>query len=350
MWRQVIWPAVAIGLLCAVAVAAEQDATSPQPSLDTNNQPAGEGSSPDVAMAVQDDRWIATVDSPWFSHQENKVGLGQTANASGTVLNTLRSNDVDGGTQPGLRIFLTHCYGDFAWEFGYFGLQNWSGARTLTASSSTLATSEWLQTDNLITAFDTSLGYHSTNQLHSAELNYRCALPNVIDNKAWSVEGLMGLRYLEWDETFNLNGVDTAHAAVENIDTVAHNFMIGPQIGIEFQGPGEQVQLGFHAKASLLANFLQQSRSNLNSTGATTFGSFAAFVPFDELNRETTVAGLIDVAAFATYHVNSRLAVKGGYQLLYASGLALAAMQMGGFQHKGEVLLHGPTAGLEFGW
>lgn len=296
----------------------------------------------------------AAADAMWLRRDYKHVVLGQLSpRAGGQAVDTLASDDVNPDLSVGVRVQLgvrTAC--DVAWEGTYFGLQSWFAARTITADpvgAGTLATSPWTQTDTLLggfQGFNKSLGYIDFAQLENAEFNRRRLW---VDNERGSLQTLIGFRYTEVDNTLNLQGVDSVPNAFENINIECHNYMLGPQIGAELQRRFGRIEVGVAVKGGLMANLIKQRRSNLNSTAAET-GVPPGFVAYDQVLKDTDVGGVFDLAVTASCAVTPRLALRGGYQLLYLAGLQLAPTQLSGFSHGDDMLLHGPTAGFEYQW
>ncbi len=124
---------------------------------------------------------------------------------------------------------------------------------------------------------------------------------------------------------------------------------MGLQIGGDVRRDWNRFSLAATGKAGLYANFMQDTLSNLNSTNVGQLPG-TGFVSMNSNSRHTGVAGVFDFSAVASYRVTDHFTVRGGYQLLYATGLGLAPSQFAGYSHNGGVLLQGPTAGMEFTW
>jgi hypothetical protein len=277
------------------------------------------------------------------------VFLGQTSlGGTGPAIDTLNANDGSFGIQPGLRLALSMRIDEqFSYEILYFGLQNWSASQSIQAdpTAGTLATSPYTQSDKLIGGFDQGLGYTYTSQLQNAEFNGR----RLFTNGPWTAGALVGFRYFQWTETLSLSGTDRFYGLTENLNSHTNNYLVGLQAGGDLRRDWKRFSLGMTGKAGLYANFMQMSQSNLNSTGIAGLPG-TGFVSLNSDTRSTGAAVVLDFSAVATYHVTEHFALRGGYQLLYVGGLALAPSQLAGPAHDGGVLLQGPTAGMEFTW
>lgn len=275
--------------------------------------------------------------------------LGQTsALGVGPAIQTLNANDASFNLVPGMRLALSATVDDqVSYEVLYFGLQNWSASNTILADpiAGTLATSPYTQTDKLTGGFDKSLGYSYTSKLNNAEFNVR----RIFHAGNWALAPLVGFRYFQWNETLSLTGVDQFYGVTENLNSVANNYLVGGQIGGTARRDWQRFSLAATGKAGVFANFMQLTEANLNSTGIAGLPG-TGFVSLNSDSRHAGAAGMLDFSAVATYHVTQHFSVRGGYQLVYVTGLALAPNQFAGFSHTGGLLLQGPTAGLEFTW
>ena len=166
-----------------------------------------------------------------------------------------------------------------AWEILYFGLQNWSAGQTITTNplTGTVATSPYTQTDKLLGGFDKSLGYTYSSQLQNVEFNAR----RMFQTGSWTMSPLFGLRYLQWSETFNLNGVDQFYGATENVYSRANNYLLGLQIGGDVRYQWNRLALGLTGKAGIYTNLMRLNQSNLGSSGIANVPGSAGFISID---------------------------------------------------------------------
>jgi hypothetical protein len=297
--------------------------------------------------------WTVQADALWLQRSAgSNLFLGETAigGSPGPTVDTLSAGDANFKFQPGVRLALGLRASDFiSWELLYFGLQNWNSSQTIFPdpfNAGTLAISPYTQVDKLIGGFDQSLGYTYSSQLHNAEFNGRYTLLN---QGPWLLQGLAGFRYLQWNENFNLTGVDQFYGVTENINSRTHNYLVGAQIGGDMRADWRRFSFAMTGKAALFANFIQAQQSNLGSSGLSNVPG-GGILPIDSSNHMTGVAEVLDFSAIATYRIGQHVALRGGYQLLYVNGLALAPNQLSGSSHSGGVFLQGPTAGLEINW
>jgi len=145
----------------------------------------------------------------------------------------------------------------------------------------------------------------------------------------WSV--LAGVRYLRIDEGFtfqgsgaytqNQGGVITQGTVSGRYFAHTRNPMIGLQLGTEVGFRERGWELGLHFKASPLINSaLAESRVN---TTDPIFGDQAASYRF----VATNVAAYLELGFLGIYRLNEAWAVRGGYDISWLSGVALAPVQ-----------------------
>jgi len=228
--------------------------------------PAGEIQS----LCCRSSAWTVEADALWLQPAHgNGVTLGRTFDvANGNTVDTLFSNDAGFDMQAGTRFrLLWQRDACTAWEGVYFGMQTWDGGSAITpdlAVAGTLADSPFTQTDKLVGGFDQGLGFHSTARLNSVEINRRRLFDH---NCGASIEWLTGLRYIQWDESLTLDGLNSLPPAFEELDVRCQNQMVGLQIGAELRRNWDRWYLTAEGKAALMANIYRQRRSNMNSSG-----------------------------------------------------------------------------------
>lgn len=280
---------------------------------------------------------------------DNYLG-GVYSLATGATVANLTAGDNGFSFQPGLRFKLGFRVNDaISWEAVYFGLQNWNTGHTLYANpigAGTVADSYYTQSDWIIGGFGTSLGYYYSSSLNNFELN---RLHHRDGYGGWKWATLVGFRYLNWSEHFDLNGYDGYYNVWENINVHTSNNLVGGQLGLQTEWNRNRFHLEMTGKAALAANFGYISASNLNSSGYQ-YGYPSGFQGYAASGWATNVAGVLDFSAVASYHITPHFLLRGGYQMLYIPGLDLAPGQLDDTIHRGGVFVHGPLAGLELRW
>ncbi len=299
--------------------------------------------------------WSFSAEALWLERTDDRsVILGDTVVNTGGglsyVTDILTTGDVNFPLSTGVRFQLGYHFNEInAVELSYFGLQQWSVGRTIygdPVGDTVLAFSPWTQTDALIDGFNNTLGYVYQSRVNNVEFNDRFigfSEPN------WSINGLIGIRYVQVADKFNLNGSDDSTGDFENIDIGTTNNLIGPQLGVQSTRTWNRFQLVTEIKAGIAANFYTQSYSNLNSSGAIS-GNPSGFVPYAGTNHGTDVAGVFEFSVIGRYRVWDHVWLRGGYQTYYLTGLATGPMQLGNWNHSAGISLDGPSLGLELNW
>lgn len=191
------------------------------------------------------------------------------------------------------------------------------------------------------------VGYSSS--LHSAELNLRTYV-HVYPH----LSVLIGARYIHYDEDFaatetgDIGGVPS----VAFLQKATNNNAIGAHIGADTTYMiGEWLGIGITSRLGLLSN---QSESRVfRSATASPVGPISVRTSEDG----TDITFSTEIAAVMTVQVTNNLAIRGGYQLLYLSGLALGPEQLvpdfGAAQtlnDDSDLLFHGPFVGVILQW
>lgn len=241
----------------------------------------------------------------------------QTILGGGGATPLFTTDDIGFKFAPGVSTLLGHRIdGNSAMELVYFGANQWNVDRGFTVGN---------------TVFDASL----RSQLHNAEVNYLCDLPNV--------SLLAGFRYLYWGEQLG-----TRISSVGSAGTNLSNNYAGGQLGLRAASYWRGLDLEATGKAGLYGN---------QATVVEGIKNLAGTVVTAASMTDTTVAFIGDLNFSAALPVTRHCRLRAGYNLLYASGLALATNQPNffapGSQHvrqDRDVFLHGFNVGLEAMW
>ncbi|MER3414879.1 MAG: hypothetical protein C4297_01525 [Gemmataceae bacterium] len=269
--------------------------------------------------------------------------------------------------------------GEFDWEIGgrflvgmfldnnnsleamYFGLQTWGKSAFVTNINETLQP-YWGQfgvrgglDDSAFTdAF--AHGFQYESRLHNGEINLRHWYNSCLST-------LAGIRYLNVRDKFWFGSLDDISAVPFGpcsglYEVRTKNNLLGLQLGADAAYPllCDTLRVGVRGKTGLFLNFAEQSSRFLNipteGEGRTT----------DERTDEDGVrlAGVIEVGAYATYWITKNIAIRGGYDLIYVAGLALAPENLDNsplplnarrnLKDNGDIIYHGPSVGIEVRW
>lgn len=195
--------------------------------------------------------------------------------------------------------------------------------------------------------YNTGISYENraslSSSLQSAELNLRREVHP-------SVGLLAGFRYvqfreqwaIEQDFSFRFFGVNVAN------DTIARNELFGLQIG------SDALLYSFHRlklEGALKAGVFGNSASSGRRYSWRLAGDHET-QRYDA--RQGAVAFVGDINLTAGVQLTRSIALRGGYQLLWLSGVTTATDQLAASSSvtdtNGSVFFHGATVGLECGW
>jgi hypothetical protein len=257
--------------------------------------------------------------------------------------------DWGGGVRAVVGRQLHHCT---SIEFGYLGIFDQSAGATVFREDSLRVPGDLGsgQVNNFFFADQINIGYESS--VHSAEANlvhcwYTCNNPA----HCHSFEVLAGFRYLNLNEDFTLTSFDSAEGTtVYGVRT--DNDLYGGQLGGRARLCYGRVSFESVGKAGIYGNDVRQQQDALidfpgvvvrparSASGGTT--AFVGELNFTGIYQLTPVWG-----------------VRGGYNLLWIEGVALAPDQLDftntpdsgtGLTSSSGVFLHGASLGLEARW
>jgi hypothetical protein len=243
------------------------------------------------------------------------------------------------GFQAGVDVSVARHLGcDSTIEIRYFGIDAWN-ATSLTSTTP----GDLLQVNAAVPVFTLSGDAISTayaSQLHNTEIN---SLRRLNDRLSL----LAGFRYTELDEHASATLVNSA--VPFTYDSATRNRLFGFQLGGQATlwnqcGPFVLEACG---KAGIFNNSAAQ-----NSAVRT------GLVTLPATGRDDCTAFIGEVGITGTCQLTDRLALRGGYRLLWIDGVALASDQLpvsdfannAGFNGSGDAFYHGAFAGLEYAW
>jgi hypothetical protein len=259
----------------------------------------------------------------------------------GTVL--LDANQFDFDTQTGWDIYLARdrVFGDWGIEANYFSVDGWNASTEPVTSPGGAVVQFVTPLGNTQVPATLSASYAS--QLYSVEINARRPLLD------W-LTLLLGYRFLELDES----GLSIAQDVGPGLNLATYsiksqNSLSGFQVGLDSQIPvGQRLTLQGIGKVGIYGNRASNNIYIYQSDSPETFGS-------ETMLGHTAFVGELDFAA--TYAVTDQLSVRGGYQLLWLEGVALASNQVAvsdpdhgisGIHSTGGVFYNGAFVGLEY--
>ncbi len=221
-------------------------------------------------------------------------------------------------------------------EFTYFGIDGWNSQAGLSGASFQYAMNN-LYGVSYDDIREIRLGYGS--ELSSFELNLRR------QRNGW-LTLLAGFRYLQLNETFQITDWYNGPASRETFLTDTQNRLCGVQIGADALLL-QRGRLGVNAlgKAGIYDNRSREASSyTYDRTAVTAKNNHAAFVG--------------ELAFTADYQLTPSLALRGGYQMMWIAGVALAAEQIDStylgvppgalVNSSSDAFYHGAIVGLEY--
>jgi hypothetical protein len=220
-----------------------------------------------------------------------------------------------------------------------------------------------------------NLDYNNLAQIHysanfqSIELNVRRQIPMPPERLA--VSFLFGVRYIsqpsdldyftQSDVSFSQVGTPVLGSTVTNSVRVStENQMVGPQIGGLFElYVDNRWWINFEIKAAVLNDRARLSTSYTNTISAPGGLNAQGHTFFNDEENHTAFAGSMDLTF--VYRWSPRCSTRLGYQATFLQDIALAADNFPAninvltqgpaeLNHKTGAILHGPYAGVMFGW
>ena len=167
------------------------------------------------------------------------------------------------------------------------------------------------------------------SQLHSGEVNIR------YNATPW-LTLMHGARYIEFDEDLNYSLPLAGFAANFHFDT--DNILWGYQIGADVGLVNilDRIQIVGVVKGGIYGN--QADWARVSNVGG---------VISDFGNEFTTFASTLETEVTGTVRLSDHCALRGGYQMLWINGLALAMENLVAPNSADLLLMHGAFAGLE---
>lgn len=265
-----------------------------------------------------------------------------TRNRSGDSLtNAFPFNDF--GYERGIRAtvdFRWDC--THGWEVIYAGLFDWEQvtfATGLGTLNTVLAEGAGIDLSAFQTADAQTQLYQS--ELHSLESLYKCW--------GWDVIAVgWGGRYINLNEQLFFRSDDNT-GDVGIIRSDATNHLLLGEVAIDMLFPLGRWSFDSTWKFAL----------GTNVGDNVVFISNAGVPQVNHKDRDFEFAAMIEGGAYLRYFVTSRLAIRYGYEFWYIYGVGLAPNQLDpvvstfsgrDFRGEDDVLVHGGSIGVEFGW
>jgi hypothetical protein len=264
-------------------------------------------------------------------------------NNAATQSNVLLSTaDISYQYEPGPRVLLgTEFDGFRAVEASYFGIYNWDYSTTITGDNNlNLPGDLGLASLGFFNADRYTVTYNS--DIHNAELNYLHYYGNI----AW----LVGFRYFNLSEKLSINAFDgDVGSAFYNTST--YNNLFGAQLGGRVKQACGRWSYDLTGKAGIYDNVIRSSQL------VTDFDNASVDRNISKSGNQVSFLG--ELGLNGSYKFSECLSLRGGYQVYWVEGLALAARQLdftdtpnsgASLNKTGGMFIHGAHAGLMAQW
>lgn len=292
-------------------------------------------------------------DMSLWSAQANAVFLERSTPASRPMLSQaggaelVNAGDLNFDFETGIDLRVSRQFFlDSEIEFRYLGIDGYNAGHFATATADGQGMIHDANNTPFIWASGNTLATEMKSFLYSTEINFRH--PMGCD---WVV--LAGFRWAELNEdlisNFDFTGGTPASG---RFGTSTNNHMYGFQLGAEgpiWRPTGRLAIEGF-GKAGIFNNRADQTTVYEQPVG-TGF--------FEGVGSADHTAFMAELGLTAVYHISDCWSLRGGYQVMWLDGVAVATNQLGavdmtaatgGIDCGGTVFYHGAMAGLEARW
>jgi hypothetical protein len=237
-------------------------------------------------------------------------------------------------------------HGQSGWdfEFNYFDIISPKTSDVFPASALPGGIGS-LSVDNTILLPVNDIIFEERFRLYSSEFNLQKPV-----NEWLTI--LVGFRWVEFFDDYLAQGVESVASSPFSEAINTHNHLYGFQIGENarlFERAGRLHINGF-AKLGIFYNVADQ---NSNFYDPAIFGELSAVA------NGSHTAFLCELGLVGTYQLTHHVALRGGYQVLWIEGVALAPGQIpvtslvagsADIASSGAIFYHGANAGLEISW
>jgi hypothetical protein len=261
--------------------------------------------------------------------------------ASAELLNA--SNlDFSMNAGPGLSLRRENPTTGFGLELSYFGIDGWQSSANF-PNSAFLYGLGYLSIDNTMTVPVTEAQFQYTSRLYSGEMNIRYSYSD-------RLTAFVGLRWVEFEDRYAASGTENLYSGPFNDLVRGHNHLYGSQIGLDARllGGENPFRIDILAKAGLYGNAAAQNNDYVDTVH--TYSASAS---------GTSLSFLGEVGVTGCYQFRQHIALRGGYRVMWLTGVALAPNQIAdtdfgaaraGVDTSGTLFCQGANAGLEVAW
>ncbi len=284
--------------------------------------------------------WLVSADA-LFLNRSAAAGYGVLYDAT-TQQELLNASSLGNDTNAGFRLIAMYRLASDRWlDVEYFGIDGWSDTASFGPGNLFLIGDQSRSGPPAITA-----NFLYASRLHTVEANIRGS------NDGW-IQPLVGFRWIRLGETYHVGGLWDVGLGPSpyNLNYHTQNDLYGGQIGANaiLWDRGGPLSINLLGKAGV---YLGHSSNTAQFDGS----PFALFTTQTETDRCSFFG---ELGLNATWRFNSTWAVRGGYQVYWLEGVAIApnqvlstdlATQTGGINAGGSMFLHGAHVGIEANW
>lgn len=284
--------------------------------------------------------WLISADA-LFLHRSAAAGYGVLYDAT-TGDELLNASSLGNDWAKGFRLIAMHRLASDRWlDVEYFGIDGWSNRASFGPGNLLVIGDESREGPPAITA-----NFFYGSRLHTVEANLRAT------DCGW-LQPLVGFRWIRLSETYDVSGLWNVGLGPLPYQLNYHtqNDLYGGQIGANaiLWDRGGSLKINLLGKAGV---YLGHSSNDAGFDGS----PFAVFHTQTDTDR---CAFFGELGLNASWRFNATWALRGGYQVYWLEGVAIApnqvlstdlANQGGGINAGGGLFFHGAHVGLEAAW
>jgi hypothetical protein len=301
--------------------------------------------SPDLGRLGDGDgpHWDATADALFL--QRSAPSHQQLLYDPGSGSEVFNASNLDFSTAAGPRLSLRRDDPTgLGVELTYFGIDGWKSSANV-PNAAFLYGVGYLSIDDTMTVPVSDAQFQYSSRLYSGELNFRYSLND------W-LTPLVGFRWVDFEDRYAASG-QLFSGSGSFADLVrGHNHLYGSQIGLDARlyDRGGPVKIDLLAKAGLYDNAAVQDNDYATTGMGPAFSATAS---------DSHLSFLGEIGVNVSYQFTKHLALRGGYQVMWLTGVAMAPNQIAatdfgaaqaGVDTSATLFCHGANAGLELAW
>ncbi|MFO0948441.1 MAG: hypothetical protein U1D30_21385 [Planctomycetota bacterium] len=266
----------------------------------------------------------------WLARNSpDNIVVGRVVDQNLNTIQTATTNEFGTCFEPGMKVLMGFILdSDTRVEVSYFGLNEWFRRASLETSNENQPIASPYMSYGILPAGPGATAdqqYAFDSQVNNVELNLKRFM---FERGDYTFSTLAGFRWFNlqeamiFNQSFVVAPADFPSATGESTTMFTHNHLVGLQIGGELLEDLGPLQLGVQGTAGAFANFGSMKLSNLALTNG------PSTTIFDSSKQGTEACALGQVSFTAEYMMFENVALRGGYDLLFISGLAFAPNQL----------------------